>query len=68
MDEEKTEGRVRMNVNLTAKGTAQWDVTAEYSDPEQSKQFLKEAIRKCREVIAEEGLKEVPLVEKEAKT
>jgi hypothetical protein len=64
MVEEKVEGRVRMNVNLTAKGTAQWDVTAEYSDPELSKQNLKEAIRKCREVIAEEGLKEAPLVEK----
>jgi tripartite-type tricarboxylate transporter receptor subunit TctC len=50
--------RTRMNVNLTAKGQAQWDVTAEYATPEETKAALSAAIDAVREVIREKGLVE----------
>jgi hypothetical protein len=53
------EGRTRMNVGVTAKGAAQWDVTAEYATPEATKKCLSEAIDAVREVIKEKGLTEV---------
>ena len=57
MDE--TNKRTRMNVSLTAKGLAQWDVTAEYDTPEETAAQLGKAIDLCREVIKNKGLSEV---------
>lgn len=48
-----------MNVSLTAKGQAQWDVTAEYPTPSESEQALRESIVKVRGVIKESNLIEV---------
>ena len=48
--------RVRMNVSTTAKGAAQWEVTAEFSTPEEAAKHLNEGITKVREVIKSQGL------------
>lgn len=53
------QSRVRMNVSLTAKGQAQWDVTAEFASPEESEKALRESISKVRGVIKESNLVEV---------
>jgi hypothetical protein len=58
-EKKETNRRVRMNVSITAKGLAQWDVTAEGDDPDTSDVDLKAAIKKVRAVIAQEGLTEV---------
>ena len=50
--------RTRMNVSITTKGRAQWDVTAEYSTPEESEKALSEAIDKVRTIIKVKGLVE----------
>ena len=57
MDE--TNKRTRMNVSLTAKGLAQWDVTAEYDTPEKTADELGKAIDLLRGVIKNKGLTEV---------
>ena len=51
--------RMRINIGLTAKGKAQWDITAEYSNPEEAANNISEAIDKVRSVIKEKGLTEV---------
>lgn len=56
--EETSNTRVRMNVSLTAKGLAQWDVTAEYADVETAKENLSKAIDAIREVLAEKKIPE----------
>jgi hypothetical protein len=45
-----------MNVSVTAKGLAQWDVTAENDDPDAADADLKQAIERCRFSIAQAGL------------
>jgi hypothetical protein len=50
--------RTRMNVSISAKGAAQWDVTAEYPTPEESAKNLSEAIDQVRMIIKEKGLVE----------
>jgi translation initiation factor 2 alpha subunit (eIF-2alpha) len=55
---EETSKRTRMNVSITAKGQAQWDVTAEYPTPEETAKHLNEAIDKVRQTIKEKGLVE----------
>jgi hypothetical protein len=47
-----------MNVSITAKGLAQWDVTAEYESPAEAAEQLEMAIGQVRGVIARAGLKE----------
>jgi hypothetical protein len=56
MDE--TIKRTRMNVSITAKGQAQWDVTTEYASPEDTAKNLSEAIDKVRQIIKGKGLVE----------
>lgn len=56
---EETNKRTRMNVSLTAKGLAQWDVTAEYDTPEETAKQLSKAIDLCRQVIKSKGITEV---------
>ena len=57
--EETNVARVRMNVSLTAKGLAQFDVTAEFDNAEKSAEELDKAIKKVREVLKQNGLTEV---------
>jgi translation initiation factor 2 alpha subunit (eIF-2alpha) len=59
MAEEKTNRRVRMNVSITAKGLAQWDVTAEGDDPDAAEADLNAAIERVRFTIGKAGLAEV---------
>jgi hypothetical protein len=59
MSEEKTNRRVRMNVSLTAKGLAQWDVTAEGETPDQAELDLNMAIERVRFTIGKAGIAEV---------
>lgn len=56
-DISKSESRVRMNVSQNAKGLVQFDLTAEFPTPEESKRALAEAIDGVRQVCAEKGLK-----------
>jgi len=55
---EESNKRTRMNVSITAKGKAQWDITAEYPTPEESEKALSEAIDKVRTIIKVKGLVE----------
>jgi hypothetical protein len=59
MVEERTNRRMRMNVSITAKGKAQWDVTAEYDTPDETDRNLREGIRLVREAVKAAGLEEV---------
>jgi translation initiation factor 2 alpha subunit (eIF-2alpha) len=56
--EQQTNKRTRMNVSITAKGAAQWDVTAEYETPEETHRNLNSAIERVRQSIKDAGLKE----------
>jgi hypothetical protein len=59
MIEKETNRRVRMAVSITAKGLAQWDVTAEGDTPEEAEADLNRAIETVRFTIAKAGLVEV---------
>lgn len=60
MPEEKaTNKRVRINLSETAKGSIQFDITAEFETVEETKAALAAAVDAARAVIAEKGLKEV---------
>jgi translation initiation factor 2 alpha subunit (eIF-2alpha) len=59
MELQEKNGRTRMNVSITAKGLAQWEVTSEYADPVEAERNLTDAINRVREVIKKNGLKEV---------
>lgn len=59
---EESVKRTRMNISLTAKGAAQWDITAEYSTPEESAGYLSEAVDRVRQIIKEKGLAEAGAV------
>jgi translation initiation factor 2 alpha subunit (eIF-2alpha) len=50
--------RVRMNMSISAKGAAQWDVTAEFDTPEHAAENLSKAIDAVRAIIARKGLTE----------
>lgn len=55
---EVAQTRVRMNVAITAKGFAQWDLTCESSTIEETQNNLDSAIKAIRKVIKDNGLKE----------
>lgn len=59
--------RTRANISLTSKGTVQFEVTSEYDTPELMEKNLRDGIERTRKVIADLGLKEVPLVEEKQK-
>lgn len=59
--------RTRAQISLTSKGTAQFEVTAEYDTPELMEKNLRDGVERTRKVIADLGLKEVPLVEEKTK-
>lgn len=64
---EQQNSRTRAQISLTAKGTVQFEVTSEYDTPELMEKNLREGIERTRKVIADLGLKEVPLVEEKKK-
>lgn len=58
MEVKEVTQRCRMNIKTTAKGEAQWDITAEYASPEEAAKNLDEAIDKVRKIISAKGLTE----------
>jgi hypothetical protein len=58
MIEKETNRRVRMAVSITAKGLAQWEVTAEGDTPEEAEADLNRAVETVRFTIAKAGLME----------
>ena len=52
----ETVGRCRMNVGTTAKGSVQYDVTAEYETPEETANQLGKALDMVRETCRAKGL------------
>jgi hypothetical protein len=59
---EETTKRTRMNISLSVKGVAQWDITAEYAFPEDAAKHLGDAIDKVREILKAKGLTEAGAV------
>jgi hypothetical protein len=59
MEDRENPGRTRMNIGLTAKGAAQWDITAEYATPEEAAVCLSAGIDRIKQIIKEKGLSEV---------
>ena len=58
MEEVNTNQRVRMNINLTAKGLVQWDITAEFPTVEETKENLDKALKEIKNVIKDNGYTE----------
>ena len=56
--EETTNQRVRMNLNLTAKGLVQWDITAEFPTVDETRENLDKALKEVKKVIADNGYTE----------
>lgn len=61
------QGRVRANIGQNVKGFVQIDVTAEFDTPEAMGENLRKGFLEARKVVADLGLKEVPLVEEKTK-
>jgi DNA-binding transcriptional regulator LsrR (DeoR family) len=59
MEEQKTSKRVRINLDQTAKGLVQIDITSEGETAAEREAELNEAFAVARRVIAKNGLKEV---------
>jgi hypothetical protein len=59
MDEQKTNGRVRINLSETAKGLWQIDCTAEFENVAESEKQLDAAVKAAKRVMAANNLKEV---------
>jgi translation initiation factor 2 alpha subunit (eIF-2alpha) len=58
MEKQETNRRVRMAVSITAKGLAQWEVTAEGDNPDGAEADLNQAIERVRFTIAKAGITE----------
>ena len=50
--------RTRINISLTARGFAQFDLTTEYDTPEKSIEEMSKAIDMVRNLLKEKGLQE----------
>ncbi len=55
---EATNKRVRVNVSLTAKGLAQWEITSEFDNGEASIEELGKTIDLVRNLLKEKGIQE----------
>ena len=55
---EETNTRTRVNVKLSSKGDAQWDLTCEYDTPEKSIEEMGKTIDMVRNLLSEKGIKE----------
>lgn len=58
MKEENEETRVKLSVNLNAKGFCQWDVTSEFPTLADAKANLDGALKAVKETITSNGYKE----------
>ena len=59
MDEQhETNTRTRININLSAKGMGQYDITTEYDTPEKSVEEMSKAIDMVRNLLKEKGIPE----------
>lgn len=54
--------RTRINISLTARGLAQFDLTTEYDTPEKSIEEMSKAIDMVRNLLKEKGLQEAGAV------
>ena len=59
---EESSKRVRMNINSTAKGQVQFEITCEFETLEETAANLSEGIDKIRGIIREKGLIEAGTV------
>lgn len=50
--------RTRINISLSAKGKAQWDLTCEYDTPEKSLEEMSKTIDMVRNLLKEKGIEE----------
>jgi hypothetical protein len=55
--EATSESRVRINVSIGAKGTAQFDITSEYPNETEAALHLDAAIDRTKALIAAKGFK-----------
>lgn len=59
MDElHETNTRTRVNISLSSKGTAQWDLTCEYDTPEKSIEEMSKTIDMVRKLLVEKDIPE----------
>jgi hypothetical protein len=59
MDEQhETNTRTRVNISLSSKGTAQWDLTCEYDTPEKSIEEMDKTIDLVRNLLKDKGITE----------
>ena len=54
----ETNTRTRINISLSAKGLAQYDLTCEYDTPEKSIEEMGKTIDMVRSLLKEKGLQE----------
>lgn len=54
----ETNTRTRINISLSAKGLAQWDLTCEYDTPEKSIEEMSKTIDMVRNLLKEKGIPE----------
>lgn len=50
--------RTRVNISLSSKGTAQWDLTCEYDTPEKSIEEMDKTIDLVRNLLKDKGIPE----------
>lgn len=53
--------RTRINISLSAKGFAQWDLTCEYDTPEKSLEEMGKTIDMVRNLLKDKGIQEAGL-------
>lgn len=58
MDEKNQETRVKLGLNLNAKGFVQWEIVSEFPTIEDSEENLKKSLEAIKKIIAEAGYKE----------
>lgn len=57
-EQHETNTRTRVNISLSSKGTAQWDLTCEYDTPEKSIEEMDKTIDLVRNLLKDKGIPE----------
>ena len=57
-EQHETNTRTRVNISLSSKGTAQWDLTCEYDTPEKSIEEMNKTIDLVRNLLKDKGIPE----------
>lgn len=57
-EQHETNTRTRVNISLSSKGTAQWDLTCEYDTPEKSIEEMDKTIDLVRNLLKGKGIPE----------